>query len=217
MKKLLLYLALAGVSGFVGYKIGYSRSKKVYEDLADKEVESVKIKLKEYYEKPKQNQEGPRVTASESKMAKSSIDNTPIDTDDIVKGPDYSAQYRTESKQGDRIVGSPKSDPIVLKRDGQEDRTKPYIIAPEDYAESNFETKTLWYLADKVLIDEDDNIISNVGIIGGYTVLDQIGLYEQDALHVRDEKLGIDYEIILDERTYKQLRPHGIHEVIDED
>lgn len=217
MKNVLLYLTLAGVSGFIGYKLGYSRSKKIYEDLADKEVESVKIKLKEYYEKPKQKRETPKVPVPASKMAKSSIDNTPIDTDDIVSGPDYSAQYRTESKQGDRIVGSPKSDPTILKRDNQEDRTKPYIIEPEDYAESNFETKTLWYLADKVLIDEDDNIISNIGIIGGYGILDQIGLYEQDALHVRDEKIGIDYEIILDERTYKQLRPHGIHEVIDED
>ena len=94
------------------------------------------------------------------------------------------------------------------------DTTKPYVISTDEYQDSEYETVTLFYTIDKVLIDEDYNQINNIGIIGGHPSLEQMGKYDADCLYVRDTNKGIDYEILLEEREFSKLKPLG---VIEED
>ena len=206
MKKLLISLAIIA-AGLAGYKIGFTISKKKYEGLADEEVESVKRKLEEHYESKIPTKK------EEKKKEKKVESNSPIDIAPTrgTKPPkkDYGKQYRSESDQ-ERIPGSPDSPQVIHLKKEEVDTTKPYVITSEDFQESEFECVTLFYTADKVLTDDDYNQIDNIGIVGGYPVLEQMGHYDADCLYVRDNKNGIDYEILLEERTYDRIKPLGV-------
>ena len=209
MKNLIIFLAFGAAAGVAGYKIGYSQSKKKYESLADEEVASVKAKLIEHYEKKSKELPNP----------KNSSKNEPIDSEEpskkgskVIKTKtiDYGKRYRTDSEP-ERIPGKPNDEIIHLKKE-EVDTTKPYIITAEEFNDSENECVSLFYTADKVLTDDDYNQINNIGIVGGYRILDKIGIYDADCLYVRDEAKGIDYEILLEERTYNKLKPLGVVE-----
>lgn len=86
---------------------------------------------------------------------------------------------------------------------------KPYIITPEEFGEfSNYETISLTYYDDKVLADDRDNIIDNVEEIVGTDSLTHFGEYEDDLLHVRNDRLRCDYEISIDVRKYADVCPY---------
>jgi len=76
-----------------------------------------------------------------------------------------------------------------------------------EFNESNYETKTLFYYADKVLADDDYQILDDVKGNIGDDALTQFGVYADDAVYVRNDILGIDYEILLDEREYFKVSP----------
>lgn len=211
MKKLIIFLVTSTITGVVGYKIGYAVSKKHYETLADEEVES----LRKFYESRVQS------TPKNGKGSKDEPDvkeksNQPIDIlkkgiKEVSKGSiDYGKPYRTDSEP-ERIPGNPGAGFKHLKKE-EVDTTKPYIITSQDFQDSEYECVSLFYFADKVLTDDDYNQISNIGIVGGYPILDQMGKYDADCLYVRDDKNGIDYEILLEERIYSKIKPNGVVE-----
>jgi hypothetical protein len=211
MRNLLIFIVGSAIAGVAGYKYGYSRSKKFYEGLADAEVASVKETIVSHYEKKIANLEKkPADSQSEPKMPKKverPKNNTAID--EPQKGIDYGKQYRTETT-GERIPGTPGNEVKHLKKE-ELDTTKPYVITPEEFHDSEFECVTLYYCKDKVLTDDDFNQINNIGIVGGYPILDRMGEYDADCLYVRNEKLGTDYEILLEERTYSKIKPLGVN------
>jgi len=201
MKNTLLFLIGITVSGIIGYRYGYSVSKKKYEKLADEEIESVKKHFEKRYESKPSKQKDTK--------------NSPIDISDKGDvdnkvGVDYGKQYRTTTEP-DRIPGNPGKNFKILKKE-EVDNTKPYIISMEEFEDSEYEAVTLFYFVDKTLTDDDYNQLTNVGIVGGYLILDQMGKYYEGCLYVRDDKNGIDYEIHLDERTYDKVKPIGIVE-----
>lgn len=217
MKRLLVFLVSSFTTVFIGYKIGYSRGKKANEGLANDEVASVKKALEDHYEKKlRLLTEGALIKKDENKPLDTPPTETKVakGTKVIVKGSnvDYGKPYRSESEQ-DRIPGNPGNEIKNLTKE-EVDTTKPYIITAEEFNDSENDCQTLFYSKDKVLTDDDYNQISNVGIVGGYVLLDQMGKYDADCLYVRDEAKGIDYEILLEQRTFDKLRPLG---VTDED
>lgn len=86
-----------------------------------------------------------------------------------------------------------------------DDTDRPYIIEPEEYGECDYDLVELTYYANGVLTDDMDNVIDDVDDIVGLDSLEQIGKYEEDALHVRNDRLKCDYEIL---RDYSEYSPH---------
>ena len=82
---------------------------------------------------------------------------------------------------------------------------KPYVIPPDEFDELGYDTVTLTYYADKVLVDEYDNRIEDVESLIGEESLTHFGEYEDDAVYVRDDIHEIDYEILLDIGTYAEV------------
>lgn len=88
-----------------------------------------------------------------------------------------------------------KSEQSAVKTEPVED--KPYVIEPDEFGTiDDFDTRFLTYYADKVLTDQYDNIIRDVENTIGRDSLNHFGEYDEpDIVHVRNERLKIDYEV----------------------
>lgn len=83
----------------------------------------------------------------------------------------------------------------------------PHVIKPDDFGDLyDYEKVSLTYYADGVLTDEDDNIVDDVEEIVGRDSLKTFGQYEEDSVYVRNDEHRCDYEILLDERKYNQVK-----------
>lgn len=108
----------------------------------------------------------------------------------------------------------PKDRPIVEEVDEEtEDDVIPiYIITPSDFAADNGYAKVyLSYFSDGALVDDAGDEVSIVPG-SGYSacdipreIVDDIGKYEEDIIHCRDENMEVDYEITADPRRYFDL------------
>lgn len=92
------------------------------------------------------------------------------------------------------------------------DEATPYIITAEEYSEgeSNGETFT-YYAGDSVLADENQDPVDDIRGTVGTEALDHFGLGSGDSriVYVRNERIGIDFEIILHDGSYGEV-VHGI-------
>ena len=83
---------------------------------------------------------------------------------------------------------------------------EPFIIRPEEYGELHaYETLSLHYYADGVLTDELDNPIEDVESLVPADFADHFGEYEDDVVHVRNDNLECDYEILRDLRKFTDV------------
>jgi hypothetical protein len=79
----------------------------------------------------------------------------------------------------------------------------PYVISPDEFGEiDEYATETLYYYQDKVLADDQDNIIEDADNVIGVGSLNHFGEYEDDSVFVRNDREETDYEILLDPREY---------------
>lgn len=92
------------------------------------------------------------------------------------------------------------------------DVEKPYVIEPNEYGECGYETVELTYYSDGVLADDMDNVVDDVDDIVGLDSLTQFGEYEDDSVHVRNDRLKCDYEILLDHRKYSDVTNNSPHQ-----
>lgn len=80
---------------------------------------------------------------------------------------------------------------------------RPYVINPTEYDDNDeYETATLYYYADGVLVDDNDVPVEDADDIVGLESLTHFGEYEEDSVFVRNDRLRCDYEILLDTRNY---------------
>ena len=210
LQTILIVIASAGISGSAGYFI----AKKKYEKKADEEIESVKKAFNEHLNELTKSGEKidiPMTRNGYSKYSKKKLsekktkkesDREPLPTDPVVVDNyiDYSAPYRTSSKN----VKTEKK--FVEDEKGAASNDEPYIISPDDFMASSYESSTLLYYADGVLADSDNNVISSyIGLIGP-KALNSFGQYQEDTVFVRNDKLKTDFEIILDTREFSKIR-----------
>ena len=210
LQTILIVIASAGISGAAGYFI----AKKKYEKKADEEIESVKKAFNEHLNELTKSGEKidiPMTRNGYSKYSKKKLsekktkkesDREPLPTDPVVVDNyiNYSAPYRTSSKN----VKTEKK--FVEDEKGAASNDEPYIISPDDFMASSYESSTLLYYADGVLADDDNNVISSyIGLIGP-KALNSFGQYQEDTVFVRNDKLKTDFEIILDTREFSKIR-----------
>ena len=77
------------------------------------------------------------------------------------------------------------------------------LIAPDEFGEiSDYEQVNLYYLTrDKVLVDNEGIPVENVHAMIGDDALEEFGVYEPDAVFVRNNRYETDYAIFLKEET----------------
>jgi hypothetical protein len=91
------------------------------------------------------------------------------------------------------------------------DTTKPYVITDEEFAEDHnddYQKLTITYFAeDDVLVDDKEVPITDRGKTVGPDISEKFGQMTSDPhlVHVRNDRLEIDFEIVLDNRAYTEV------------
>lgn len=199
MNKTVVAIVSLIFGGVIGGLVGYKVTKKKYEKLADREVESVSKALKEFYETPKQDLEKPEVKVEKiKKPVKLGPDNEYID---------YTKPYKSTNDKPKVKVEEIKKTANIQISDN-----KAYFISTDEWAESNAELQTIILYSDNILADDSNNLLKNYkNYLGDNNIIEIIRrkmINEVvDCVYIRNERLGIDYEIMSDERRYRDVAP----------
>lgn len=169
---------------FIGGFLTWDFFKTKYEKIADEEIASVKETFEHREPRPDNNYK----------------------VEEALKGNDAyvniidSSGYRNYSNTAIETDKKGGTADMELKQ--------PYVITPEQYEDNVDYTKVslTWY-SDEVLEDDWGNVLDPDDVIGS-DALKTFGQYEKDSVFVRDDDEQIDYEVLLDTRSYKETYGH---------
>lgn len=179
----------AGIGSFVTWY--YVKEK--YKKIAQEEIDSVKHVFATLNSEKEEDNSGNQ-------------QNTTVYEDK----PDLNEYMKTVMKNKYTDYSRSSSDEDITNSDDDESEEPefkdPYVISPDEYGEAfGYSTISLSYTSDKKVIDENYEIVENVDEIIGLESLNHFGDYEDDSVFVRNERLKVDYEILLDQRTYPDI------------
>ena len=190
LSKILIFASGAAIGSVVTWKIITDR----YSQIIEEELESIKNEILEELEEEDESEDDDIQEEVES----SETDKT-MYSEIIKKGGYRNYSNRTPAKQVAPEEEEKEEEEI-------EDMGRPYVVSPDDFDEhDDYEAVTLVYYSDKVLTDEDDNVIEDVEGMVGEESLNHFGEYEDDSVFVRNDERKTDYEILLDERRFADV------------
>ena len=193
-----------GVGATVGSFVTWKVMNKAFEEAADKEIESMRDYYHEKYEKNYKPLTFDHKILTAEEYAAIEDDYVPLTDEDCIIVEDPTMLKGYEEKVDD--LGYQNYSDITKPNKEVEDVSSPYVISPDDFAEyKDYKTMDLVYFSDGVLTDNDYNKIDDVDDLIGYDSLDHFGEYEDDSVHVRDDRRKTDYEILLDPRKYDEI------------
>lgn len=232
MKNTFKIIASFFVGGAIGGGISYFLLKKKFDERIESEVQSIKdlysSKLEEKKEvepcdnvnqiKNSKNEDNKKseekVSKNETKSLKSSIKKQekqpPVDYANY-----YSAlqNYGGEESKKDSDV----EEKVVVPEKKNTKKSTRVVISPDEFEdEEDYETIYLTYYADGVLADETDKQVKIENTIGK-EALKHFGEYEDDMLHVRDDKVKVYYEVAKDNRKFSDITGNDEYDDYEED
>lgn len=179
--------AVAGAIG--GYILADRLLQKKYQALEDEAVQSVREALGKERPKP-----APK-TEDTPKEDKKSAAEKAVSKPDLKHYVRYNQYYAVEA---------PDAPAAEEPKEKEEVKNAPYIIAPDEFGSEDYDEVSLTLYADGTLVDEDDRPLSTVDIqaMVGEDNLAQMGKYESDAIHIRNDAKQTDYEILADMQSW---------------
>lgn len=195
-------LFTAGV--VIGSLVTWKVIKTKYEDIAQKEIDSVK-------------EEYTRLMVSMKKKLNDSVtykddnnedDRSEKDTDniddsimtnynEIVKS--YRSSDDEENTQNEKEGEEKEED-----NDGVSYMEAPYVISPDDFGSvPGYNVEPLDYFADGILAD-GWGVELDIAETIGEDAINHFGDYDDDVVYVRNEQTKLEYEITRDPRTYAE-------------
>ena len=180
---------------FIGGFLTWDFFKTKYEKIADEEIASVKETFEHREPRPDKNYKVEEAPKGNDEY----INVSPGVAERIIKIIDLNG-YRNYSNTAIETDKKGGTADMELKQ--------PYVITPEQYEDNVDYTKVslTWY-NDEVLEDDWGNVLDPDDVIGS-DALKTFGQYEKDSVFVRDDEEQIDYEVLLDTRSYKETYGH---------
>lgn len=180
---------------FIGGLLTWDFFKTKYEKIADEEIASVKETFEHREPRPDKNYKVEEALKGNDAY----INVSPGVAERIIKIIDSNG-YRNYSNTAIETNKKGGTADMELKQ--------PYVITPEQYEDNVDYTKVslTWY-NDEVLEDDWGNVLNPDDVIGR-DALKTFGQYEKDSVFVRDDDEQIDYEVLLDTRSYKETYGH---------
>lgn len=192
MSNKVLYFATFVAGAVVGGIATWQYTKKKYEQIAQEEIDSVKEVFK---------------TINEEKR---SIRDWSEYEDDGEEDDENEEQHRADvTSYKNLLVSNGYSNPSPST---QIPVDRAYVIKPDEFGEfEDYETISLFYTEDGVLLDDRYERVDDPDFTISMESLDHIGDYEDDCVHVRNDRLKADYEILVEERTYSEILRKELH------
>ncbi len=192
MSNKVLYFATFVAGAVVGGIATWQYTKKKYEQIAQEEIDSVKEVFK---------------TINEEKR---SIRDWSEYEDDGEEDDENEKQHRADvTSYKNLLVSNGYSNPSPST---QIPVDRAYVIKPDEFGEfEDYETISLFYTEDGVLLDDRYERVDDPDFTISMESLDHIGDYEDDCVHVRNDRLKADYEILVEERTYSEILRKELH------
>lgn len=194
----------AGVGFFVGYKLLEKRLESAFDERLDTETS----KMREYYELVKKPYPTPEAAVEDL------IPDAPLAAEDprepnmrVAYHKIVQTQYTEEAKADESEARV--AEEVLNVFDGPRDTHVPYVIDQDDFMgnATGFQQSTLtWYSADDTVVDERDEIIASPDDVIGSGFRTKFGEYSSDSntVHIRNEKLGLEFEVVKSEGSYKR-------------
>lgn len=155
---------------------------------------------KTYFE-TKANDRADAEIESMKEFQKKRLEEIETVTNERIEKRAYELLTEKYAKREDEIIAEKK------EREGEEmpKEKRPYTIDPSEYGDLDYTLVSLIYYEDGVLTYEDDQVIKNVDEMVGRDSLTQFGVFEEDAVYVRNDELRKDFEILADSRKYSDI------------
>ena len=200
MSKNALYFVTGAAVGALG---AWYFAKKKYEKIAQDEIQSVTDAFSERLDKLARNSmDDPSIRPTPEELEREATkpgDRNIIDYAAVLSKQGYT-DYTKFSKDEEEPTETEDSEISVDTAAG------PVIICPDDYGEiPGYEQLSWIYFADHVLTDDDYSLITNYEKWIGDGALQHFGEYEDDAIHVRNDKLKCYIEVVIDSRLYASV------------
>lgn len=203
------------VGAAAGSLVTWRLLKTKYEQIAQEEIDSVKLMY------AKRLAEGDEIGCDEQDPE---IETAEAETEEETDLKKYEKEISNQSYSNHSIVEAKNEQMSMTLEDDEPDKEEsedvdtPYIISPEEFGEDpGYDSVTLIYYADGVVTDDDNNVIEDeeADELFGLESLEHFGEYEDDSVHVRNDVLKTEYEILRDERDYEdvaasEIRPGDI-------
>lgn len=161
----------------IGSVVTWKMVKTKYEKIAQEEIESVREAF----------------SSEEAKVDIPEETSEPDEDDEynnIIKNEQYAEYIKEEFNEDEEV----------------DDMDRPYVISPDDFGDCDYPTISLDYFeGDDTLTDDRGNIIDNVDELVGDDFAEHFGEYEDDSVFIRNDSLGVDYEILRDYRSYSEV------------
>lgn len=111
--------------------------------------------------------------------------------------------WKKKEEETIKTRGVVKSEEEDEEEEDVEEMYKPEVVAPEETWEKDYPTISLtYYEGDQTLTDDQDKIITNVAELVGEDFASHFGEYEDDSVFIRNDKIGVYYEILRDYGSY---------------
>lgn len=182
MNNILSTVLAFSVGAAAGALVTWKLLDKKYRQIAREEIDSVKKVYTFRYPKEEQDTNEP-----ESDKKEPVINKAEKTINDSIKHEyiNIANKYSGEQEGGSEQMSF-------------DDKPWRYVIPPNEFdVYDDYETISLTCYADGYVTDDMDELIDNVDDIIGIESLDHFGEYEPDTVFVRNDKLKIDYEILL--------------------
>lgn len=201
MNKNIVIAFIAGsiTGGFVTWKF----IRKKYEDQYQKDLAEIKEMLA-LSDEADVDKTVPKPDSSQS-LEKPSIDEY-LKTMTDAGYVDYSTTFTKEN------------DTSKVEEDKKVESRDVYVITPDEFGEVETYNKIeLNYFADGVVADDDGQIITDIAGVLGDGALERFGEYEENALHVRNDRLKSYFEVLKDKRMYDEVFEDTVNYMEDYD
>lgn len=220
MKSTFKIIASFFVGGVIGGGVSYFLLKKKFNERIESEVQSIKDLYSSKLEENKEvkscenlnqieNSKNEDNKKSEEKASKNETKSLKSSIKKQEKQPpvDYANYYATLQKYGNEESkkDSDVEQKVVVPEKKNVKKSNRVVISPDEFEDNeDYETIYLTYYADGVLADEMDKQVKIENTIGK-EALKHFGEFEDDMLHVRDDKVKIYYEVAKDNRKFSDI------------
>lgn len=195
MKDTLSNVLIFTVGAAIGSAVTWYLVKTKYERIAQEEIDSVKEEfLKNTYVGPQDKDEADDIEEQEDTCEEEPMNDIKQEYTGMVQNLGYHNYSDVEPTQVKAVKEEAPEKPSVAR-----------VIVPEELGETDYKIIELTYWADGVITDTQNKRIQDVDQLIGKGTLDSFGIYEPDALHVRNDEKKLDFEIMRDLKRYSDF------------